>query len=245
MDTINENYVNFPPESNNSIDCFEDKYERKKFIKKTLSLFFMGILSTFNSCLLFKYVPNSIYFVQTEICKVITILTLVTTTTTILITICFDNLLRKKPINYIIYILFVLSLSWNVGISTSYFSNDVILASIGTTCGISFILLMYTITTQLDFTDYTEYILVILFGIIFMSIINYFLLNTVLQIIISGLGSILFSFLIVMDLQMIVAQKHIKYKYYLEDYVLASLSLYLDVINLFLYLIQLISFSDN
>ena len=40
---------------------------------------------------------------------------------------------------------------------------------------------------------------------------------------------------------MIVGGKHIKYKFDENDYVLAALCLYLDIINIFLYLIQFFS----
>ena len=247
MYPINDTFTNYQEEPSNLevFDCFEDKLERKKFIKKTLGLFFFGILTTFGSCLAFKYVPNSINFIYSEAGEALTILSLVTTGITMFVTMCCSKLLRKKPVNYIIYILFVLSVSWNVGISTHYFSNDIVLATVGTTCGITFSLLLYSVIITTDFTDYIEYFLVMLFGVIFMSIINYFLTNTVLQIILSGVGCVLFSLFIVYDMQMIVGQKHIKHKYFLDDYILAAMSLYLDVINIFLYSLQSIYLIEN
>jgi FtsH-binding integral membrane protein len=44
---------------------------------------------------------------------------------------------------------------------------------------------------------------------------------------------------------MILGQKHIKYKYSIDDYILAAMSLYLDVINMFLYIIQFLTLTSS
>ena len=54
-----------------------------------------------------------------------------------------------------------------------------------------------------------------------------------LSIIYSSLGAVLFSFYIIYDTQLIIGGKHKKYQYSPDDYVFATLSLYLDIINMF------------
>lgn len=45
---------------------------------------------------------------------------------------------------------------------------------------------------------------------------------------------------------MIVAHKHVKYRYSIDDSIFAAMSLYLDAINFFMYLLQcLMLTSDN
>ena len=51
----------------------------------------------------------------------------------------------------------------------------------------------------------------------------------------------LFSFYIVYDTQLIVGGKHRKIMFHIDDYVLAAVSLYLDVINLFLMILRLLN----
>ena len=80
------------------------------------------------------------------------------------------------------------------------------------------------------------YILLIL---VFMGILSLFIKNQIYNIIYSSVGALLFSFCIVYDTQLIIGGKH-KYSYDVNDHVFAALSLYLDIINLFTYLLRII-----
>ena len=51
-------------------------------------------------------------------------------------------------------------------------------------------------------------------------------------------GALIFSMYIVYDTQLMMGGKH-KYSLSPEEYIFASLSLYLDIINLFLYLLSI------
>ena len=106
-------------------------------------------------------------------------------------------------------------------------------------------LTLYSLITTSDFTGYTEYYIVGLVAIILTGTINIFLQNSVLQLLITGFGCLLFSFMIIYDVQMIVAQKHIKYKFSLDDSVLAAMSLYIDTVNLFIYILDFLVLTDE
>jgi len=52
-------------------------------------------------------------------------------------------------------------------------------------------------------------------------------------------GSVLFSAFLVFDVQRIIGGAHHKHEYSVDDYVLAALTVYLDIINIFLYLLEI------
>ena len=52
-------------------------------------------------------------------------------------------------------------------------------------------------------------------------------------------GALIFSLYIVYDTQLMMGGKH-KYSISPEEYIFASLSLYLDIVNLFLYLLMIV-----
>ena len=226
-------------------DCFEDKKERRKFIRKTFGFFLLSILSTFGSCLAFKYTSGSMNFVKSEAGQAITVISLVSTIIIMFITMCCDNLLRKSPIKYIIYTIFTFGISWSVGVSAIYVKSNILIAAILITTGTTTTLTLYSLITTSDFTGYTEYYIVGLVAIILTGTINIFLQNSVLQLLITGFGCLLFSFMIIYDVQMIVAQKHIKYKFSLDDSVLAAMSLYIDTVNLFIYILDFLTLTDR
>ena len=217
-------------------DNFDYKKERYKFIQKTFGLFFLSILSTFGTCLKLKYSSGSINLVKSEIGQTLTIISLLSIILTIFITICNYNLLRKSSIKYIIYTLFTFGISWYVGISAIYIKSNILIAAILITTGTTITLTIYSLITEYDFTIYTKYYIIGLVAIILNGIINIFLQNFVLQLSINRFGYLLFHIIMINDVQMIVAKKHIKYKFYLNDSVLAVMILFIDTVNLFNYI---------
>lgn len=252
--TIN-NYNQFNNEPDSPIllqtfDPFEDKKVRRKFIRKTFGYFLLSIFTTFGSCLTFKYFEEKNHlasqFLTTEYGQAITILSFVTTIVCIFSIICCDKLLRKIPSKYVIYSLFTLALSWNTGITVVFIKTNLVISSMIITIGTVSCLTMYAIISKSDFTGYGEYYVVGLVGLMLTGTINMFLNNGIIEILLAGTGCILFSCFIVYDVQMIVAHKHVKYRYSIDDSIFAAMSLYLDAINFFMYLLQcLMLTSDN
>ena len=57
-------------------------------------------------------------------------------------------------------------------------------------------------------------------------------------------GALIFSLYIVYDTQLMMGGKH-KYSLDPEEYIFASLNLYLDIINLFLFILRIVGSSNN
>ena len=227
------------------LNCFEDKKERSKFIKKTFGLFMFSIFTTLSSCLAFKYTSGSKSFISSELGKIITIAAIVSTIITVFISICCNNLLKKAYIKYVIYIIFTFGVSWLIGMYGIIVESNLLISAIIITTGTTTSLSLYAVTTETDFTSRTEYYIVSVIVIILTVTINIFLYNSTFQLLIIFFGCLLFSFMIVYDIQMIIAQKHIKHKFSTNDYVLAAMSLYIDNVNLFIYVIDCLLLTDN
>jgi len=60
----------------------------------------------------------------------------------------------------------------------------------------------------------------------------------------SAAGAALFGMYLVMDTQLMLGGKH-KYSLSPEDYVFAALNLYLDIVNLFLYILSMLNNNRN
>jgi modulator of FtsH protease len=90
----------------------------------------------------------------------------------------------------------------------------------------------YAIKTKKDFTSYGKPLMIALFVIIGFSIINIFLGNPMISIIISGIVVILFSILVIFDTQNIMRGMY-------ETPIDGAIALYLDFLNIFTALLQL------
>jgi FtsH-binding integral membrane protein len=108
---------------------------------------------------------------------------------------------------------------------------------------------IYGFTTKTDLTKFSKLFMFALVGIIISSLLNIFLFkSTGFDLIISGIGVILFTGLIAYDTQKI--KESITYYYATEGknsgrgVILGALNLYLDFINLFLFLLRFLGDRD-
>jgi len=152
--------------------------------------------------------------------------------------ICFRKVARTVPTNYIL--LFAWTLCESYMLATAVAATDpqiVMLAGVGT-LAITFSLTLYACTTKTDFT-YCGGILFCLASMLLVwgifNIIFGFRGNTVYCL----LGLVVYSFYLIYDTQLIMGKFGSEYS--IDDYIFAALTIYLDIINLFLYLLQLLS----
>jgi len=90
----------------------------------------------------------------------------------------------------------------------------------------------YAIKTTRDFTSFSKPLMIALFVVIGFSIINIFLGNPMLSVIISGAVVFLFSILVVFDTQNIMRGAY-------QTPIDGAIALYLDFLNIFIALLQL------
>jgi len=91
----------------------------------------------------------------------------------------------------------------------------------------------FALTTKTDFSSMGKPLMIALIVVVIASVINIFLGNPILQIIIAGVGAMLFSAFILYDTQAIVRGAY-------ETPIEAAISLYLDFLNLFISLLQIL-----
>ena len=154
---------------------------------------------------------------------------------------CYHDTLRKTPYSYIYLSVFTILESYLVGYTGIVYSLNILLLSGISTLSIFSGLSIYAIQTKYDYTDKGGYLLAGLFGLIVLSLFVSFTNYNILNIVYAVGGSVLFSFYIVYDTQLIVGGGHKKIMFHTDDYVLAAISLYLDVINLFLMILRLLN----
>jgi modulator of FtsH protease len=96
----------------------------------------------------------------------------------------------------------------------------------------------FAIKSTHDFTSYGKPLMIALFVIIGFSILNIFLGNPMIQIIIAGAVVILFSILVIFDTQNIMNGAY-------ETPIDGAIALYLDFLNIFIALLQLFGIFGN
>lgn len=96
----------------------------------------------------------------------------------------------------------------------------------------------FAIKTTTDFTSYGKPLMIALFVVIGFSVVNMFLGNPMLSVIISGAVVFLFSILVIYDTQNIMAGNY-------ETPIDGAIALYLDFLNIFTALLHLFGIFNN
>ncbi|KAG8100537.1 hypothetical protein GUJ93_ZPchr0013g37924 [Zizania palustris] len=149
---------------------------------------------------------------------------------------------QKHPINLVLLGLFTVAISFSVGMTCAFTSGKVILESAILTTVVVVSLTAYTFWAARrghDFSFLGPFLfasLIVLLVFAFIQIL--FPLGKISQMIYGGLASLIFSGYIVYDTDNIIK------RYTYDQYVWAAVSLYLDVINLFLSLMTLFRAAD-
>ena len=100
-------------------------------------------------------------------------------------------------------------------------------------------LTVYAIFTPTDFTIKWGIVIVILIAMLMLGIFSLFVWSPFLNNLYCALGVIVFGIYLVIDTQLIVGGRRLELS--MDDYVAGALILYLDIIQIFLYLLQLLS----
>jgi FtsH-binding integral membrane protein len=158
---------------------------------------------------------------------------------------CNPAVMKKVPTNYIILLVFTVLESVLVGVICCAYQTQSVVLAFGVTMAIFLGLTAYAFTTKNDFTGMGGYLFAGLLGLFICGLIFCLFPSEHAMVIQAGFGAILFSFYIVYDTQLIMGGNHKKHQFAIDDYCWAALNIYLDIINLFIYILQLLGDKKN
>ncbi|KAK7063293.1 Transmembrane BAX inhibitor motif-containing protein 4 [Halocaridina rubra] len=138
------------------------------------------------------------------------------------------------PINFVLLAAFTVVEAITVGVAVSMYEAEVVVKAFVLTLVITAGLTAYTFQTKRDFTNMGAGLLIGLMVIIGLGMMNLFLGSSGLELALAGGAALVFCLFIVFDTQMMMQ------KLSPEEYILATINLYLDILNLFLELLRLL-----
>merc|ERR1719402_1623040 len=156
--------------------------------------------------------------------------------------VCISGLRRSFPINFIILLLFTLCEAVSVGMVTALYEEQSVLIAVGLTAGVTLVLTIFAMQTKYDLTVCGGALSCALFILIAVGFIMIFIphdKDSILSVVYGSAGALIFSLYLIYDTQMMLGGSH-KYSISPEEYVFAALALYLDILNIFLYILRII-----
>ena len=204
---------------------------RSIFIRKVYALLLIQLLITFSVATTIKLSTS-----LNQWCLQNMWLMIVTTISTfVFLIVCFFTS-RKYPYNLITLFLFTLCESYSVGVITSLYDTNIVLQAIFLTMFIFLGLTVFAFQSKYDFTSWLGFTNIVMFGLVGFGFVLIFIpYNSKLELIYSSISAVLFSVYILVDTQLIMKTFHP------EDEIAATITLYLDIINLFLNLLRILS----
>ena len=214
---------------------------RSSFITKVYSILLIQLSITSIFIFFSKFSPFYIQIVQNSL--FLYYFFLFVSLLCVLIPACYPNLYQKVPTNYILLILFTISFSYDVSVITSYYSPNLVFFAVILTFVAVVTLTLYAKYTTKDFTIYGGSLFVFLSCLIFGCLLSIFIDVTIFNFIISICSIVCFSAYIIYDTQLILGNRAREFS--IDDYILAAMNLYLDIINLFLEILRLFGSRNN
>ena len=155
----------------------------------------------------------------------------------VLLPICCQGIYQSVPINYIVLTIFTLSYSWDVAAITCTFTFKSVMIALLLTFITVVALSIYAMKAKEDFTIVGGTLFVCMILLIFIGII-YIIIPIRLMYMIYLYGSlILFSIYLIYDTQLLIGKGERKFSE--DDYILAAINIYLDIIILFLKILEI------
>merc|ERR1711959_581961 len=208
------------PEDEGGYERFMEKEIRQGFIRKVFSILAVQLLVTFGCAIGFaSSAPLKSYLMQNAWPFYIAFPALIGSMVGLA---CCGDLHRRFPHNYALLGVFTLAESYLVGVTTLMYDTETVLMAVAITAGITVALTLFAFQTKYDFTTAGGFLL----------------FSKIAHVAFASLGALLFSCYLVYDIQIMMDGKRMQISP--DDYVLAALNLYLDIINLFIYILQIL-----
>mmetsp|Transcript_137844 Transcript_137844/g.239587 ORF Transcript_137844/g.239587 Transcript_137844/m.239587 type:complete len:248 (+) Transcript_137844:74-817(+) len=160
---------------------------------------------------------------------------------------CCPDTMRKTPTNYILLTIFTMAESVMVGFICIQYTKESVLIALGLTALIVLSLSIFACQTKYDFTGFGPYLFCGMmclcgFGFVLMLVswagLTGPAFHTARMLYAAG-GALLFSMYIVFDTQMIMGGEKTQHRFSVDDYCMAAINLYIDIVQLFLMLLEL------
>ena len=151
---------------------------------------------------------------------------------------CSRKIARKVPHNYILLFMVTLSESISCTSITLKYSYEIVVSSIILTIASALGIIIYTLKTKRDLSGCKMALMSFISQFLFFGLLNLIFRSSFLNLLYTFAGTALVGLYLVYDVQLISGKFGNKYS--IDDFIFASMELYLDIIRLFLEILRII-----
>jgi len=228
------------------VSNFEDPQARRDFIRRTYTIL-IGQLSFFFGFIAFVAFYEPAKDVVKENLWAFMFPGMLIVISTMYIFCCCMDMLLRSPANYVILCLITIGYTCVLMAAAVSYKPIIIAMAIGITMGLFLLLTLFACMCKVDFTKWVMAVTVVLLVLILAGILASILVPLkyvgFVDIAISSAIALVFCMYIVIDTQMLMDNK--KYSMDTDMEVFAAIMLFIDVANLFMFILAILGYIDN
>ena len=211
---------------------------RMGFIRKVYGILSAQLVLTFGFILL-GTIPAVKSALSSGTAMIFFCIALVLSFVTLIPLACVRSIGRSVPINYILLFAFTLCESYMLMLCCAKYNAEVVIAAAALTAGVTVALTIYAFTTKTDFTWlggmlFAGICILIVTGLLYCIIKP----TEVFYLLYCAAGVFIYSIYLIYDTQLISGKFGNAFE--IDDYVIAAVNVYLDIINIFLYILSIL-----
>lgn len=226
--------------ASDTVALFNQTVKKEKvqmgFIRKVYGILTFQLTTTFAFAIVASNVPSLKEFMLLN--AWLMVFAIVLSVVALYSLVCFVQFQRTVPYNYLMLLLFTLCEAYVVAYFCLGFTPSEVYQAAFMCVTLSAGLTVYACLTKSDFTLWGGFLFLATLVLIVGGVILVFFQTPFLLVIYDCLGLLLFGFYLIYDTQLIIGTKSAAYS--VDDYILATMNVYLDVINIFLDMLSLI-----
>ncbi|XP_011947236.1 PREDICTED: protein lifeguard 4 isoform X3 [Cercocebus atys] len=202
-------------------------YKRPTFLRKVYSILSLQVLLTTVTSTVFLYFESIRTFVHESPAL---ILLFALGSLGLIFALTLNR--HKYPLNLYLLFGFTLLEALTVAVVVTFYDVYIILQAFILTTTVFFGLTVYTLQSKRDFSKFGAGLFALLWILCLSGFLKLFFYSETMELVLAAAGALLFCGFIIYDTHSLM------HKLSPEEYVLAAISLYLDIINLFLHLLR-------
>ena len=213
---------------------------RAGFIRKVYGILSIQLMMTFGTVLLFQLSPfKSFIKLHQNLAGNTLIFCSLAFLVLFLVLICSRNLSRTVPYNY--YFLFAITIceSLACGIISSIYSFQIVATALALTIITTLAITFYACTTKTNFSYYKLGLFVVFSQVFMVGLIAILFRIEALYTLYTFLMTFVIGIYLVYDTQLIMGKFGEAYS--VDDYIFATLEIYMDIVRLFLMILRIVS----
>jgi len=234
---------------------FDDQTIRKGFVRKVfgilmvsctsyiqfdiVSVLFLQVQLLFTCAVMatFVYHGPTKQFVRENF--VVFFLAMIVNIIVLIMIVCLESVRRKHPVNLICLAIFTFTMSLLLGAASSLMDSNVVLSAVAITTVLVTALCIYAVQTKYDYTAAGGVAITFVMILLVLSVCSFSMPGFVDSLPISCLCAVIGCFFLIYDMQSIVGGNRAE-QLDPEEYVFAALTLYVDVVRIFIYVLRIV-----